>query len=74
MRCELGDARGPVRAASYQNLVFPTAGSGRGKTSIPVNTSKIKHVLLLEKIIWPNEAPIKPNLSKALGWGLFYNR
>ena len=64
-----------MRAAPYQNLVFPTAGSGGGKTSIPVNTSKRKHVLLLQKIIWPNEAPLKPksksNSSKALGRRLF---
>jgi hypothetical protein len=71
MRCELGDARGPVRVAPQRISLYSSAGSSGGETSIPVNTSKRKHILLLEKIIWPKEAPLKANLCKALGGRLF---
>jgi hypothetical protein len=72
MICKLGDARGPVRVAPKKYIsVFSTTSSGGGETSIPVNTSKRKHVALLQKIIWPNEAPLKPYLCKALCGRLF---
>jgi hypothetical protein len=51
--------------------MFSTTGSGGDETSIPVNTSKRKHALLLEKITWPKEAPLNANLCKALGRQLF---
>jgi hypothetical protein len=51
--------------------VYSSTGSSGGETSIPVNTSKRKHVLLLEKIIWPKDAPLNASLSKAPGGRFF---